>query len=171
MSTTYGTTEPIPGAVPQPPPPVIEGWPVDRAGSAARSGDTDVVFRLERDVPLVHRLRELGAAAVDRLFESWRMVAAGGLVLLALGALAVTVGGAYGHRPPPAPPAAVPSPVPTPAALPVPAAARVEASAPAPSASRPARVRVHPARAHAGAKRGPGVTRARPRMPSTHRPH
>ena len=146
-----------PGAVPQPPPPA----PPDTPEPFARGGDTDVVFRLERDLPLVHRLRELASKALDGLFENWRMVAAGALGLLALGFLAAVVGGAYGHRPPPAPPpaAALPaSPVPAPVLIPLPAEA-----APAPAPARPAPIRAHPARArgHAAAVKKPAEAPAR----------
>jgi hypothetical protein len=108
MSTTQGPIEPMvgtpPGAIPQPPRP--PGSDPEAADPFAPGGDTDVVFRLERDVPVVHRLRELAAAGVDRLFDSWRMVVAAAVGVLALVALTVMVGGAYRHRPvvPPAPP-------------------------------------------------------------------
>src|SRR3954447_14976937 len=105
MSTMHGPIEPMSapaGAVPQPPSrPGGIAEAGDTLGSVARSGDTDVVFRLARDVPLVHRLRELASDGLERLLDSWRMVVAGALGLLALGSLAAVVGGAYGHRPPP----------------------------------------------------------------------
>jgi hypothetical protein len=117
-----------------------------------------MVFRLERDVPVVGRLREVAAEFLDRLSESWRMVAAGGVGLLALGFLATVVGGAYGHRTPaaPAPATALPSPPPpmpeptSPVPAPAPAATADQlAAAPA----RPVPMRTHPARA--GAKKSP----------------
>jgi len=171
MSTTHGPIEPTagtPGAVPQPPRPFRTGPdPRDTPEAFARSGDTDVVFRLERDLPLVHRLRE---AVADRLFDSWRMVVAAGLGLLALVALAVVVGGAYRGRP-----AAAPTPptvqATTPAAQPVPVAPAVESrtATPLPEPPRPGRVRPHPghARTHAAASRkGAGP---RPGAPPVHR--
>jgi hypothetical protein len=147
MSTTHGTTETgaPPGAVPQPPPVLgTAPEPADPADGFARGGDTDVVFRLERDIPLVRRLRELASTAADGLFESWWMVLAGAVGLLALGALAAMLGGAYRGRKPVAPaPATAPAAAPTLTTMPrPPAPIPVEQLAPPP----PARHRPHLAR-------------------------
>jgi hypothetical protein len=154
MSTMHGPTEPTPGvpagAIPQPPPPSPRNDPED---PFARSGDTDVVFRLERDVPLVHRLRELAVNGVELLLENWRMVAAGGVALTAVVALAIVVGGAYrAHSAPapaatpaaPAPPPAVAQPAEAAAPAAMPPAAAVPVAEPARPAARPIRVRPRP---------------------------
>ena len=158
MSTTQGPTEPAsgtpPGAIPQPPPPSP-----DPAEDPFRSGDTAVVFRLERDVPFVHRLHVLATSAGEQLLENWRMVLAGGVALVAVVALAVMVGGAYWHRPAPAPAAraaALPPPAPhvaqpaaavAPVVVPLPAVASPTEQAPPGPAARPVRVRARPAHA------------------------
>ena len=158
MSTTHGPTEPAagvpPGAIPQPPPPAPGADP--QPDDPAHSGDTDVVFRLERDVPLVHRLRELAASGVEQLLENWRMVLAGGVALAAVVALAVVVGGAYRNRPVPAPAPAASVPaapvVPHPAEAPPVEAPLPAVAVPAEEAPpRPAvRVRARPAHPRAG---------------------
>jgi hypothetical protein len=120
-----------------------------------------VVFRLERDVPLVHKLHVLAARAGEQLLENWRMVLAGGVALVAVVALAVMVGGAYWHRPvpapaapaaalpPPAPPVAQPAAAVAPVVVPLPdPAPLVEQAQPRPA--HPARVRARPAHARGG---------------------
>jgi hypothetical protein len=177
MSTTHGPIEPMagaPGAVPKPPRLFRTGPEAgDPPEFFARSGDTDVVFRLERDLPMVHRLRELASAAADRLLDNWRMVAAAGLGLLAVVTLALVVGGAYRGRPTPAtltPPAAAAPAAPAP----TPAAVLTSRPAAAPQAARPARVRSHPAHARtrtAAAKRvAQAGSHARPGTSMVHRP-
>ena len=176
MSTTQEPNEPTmgppPGAIPQPSP-----GPLAADAETARSGDTDVVFRLDRDVPLLHRLRELASNSLDRLFDNRRMVMAGVLAVLALGGLAVTMGGAYRKRPPVAPPAPPPA-LAQPAAVvaPPPAPAPVTAVAPvaAPREVAPPRPapRVRPVHARAKgapAKKATAVPPARPHPGPAHR--
>jgi hypothetical protein len=124
MSTSEGPSEhtigAAVGAVPQPPNPagdfVADIDPSEPLRLTARSGDTAVVFRLDRDVPLLHRLAEKAADRLERLIENWKIVTAAAVGVLALAALALTIGGAYAERPPPvtaAPPrAATPPPAP-----------------------------------------------------------
>jgi hypothetical protein len=173
MSTTHGPIEPTagaPGAIPQAPRPFGTGPdPRDAPETFSRSGDTDVVFRMERDLPLVHRLREAASGAADRLLDNWRMVVAAGLGLLALVALAVVVGGAYRSQPtsPPTPRTVQAAPAATQPAAVAPVTAARTAAPPAPP--HPARTRSHPghARGHAATPRKGGGTR--PGAPPVHR--
>jgi hypothetical protein len=106
MPTTEASLEqtrgaPI-GAIPQTTPTTSNELPVDqteRWSSEARSGDTEVVFRLERDVPMLRRLKQLCADGLDRLIEHRRILVAGVLVTAAVVALASLMGGAYRDRP------------------------------------------------------------------------
>jgi hypothetical protein len=87
-----------------------------------RSGDTDLVFRLGRDVPFLARLRERLDKLLEWLADNRRMLLAAGVALAALVVLAQIIGGAYRPRQPPSPaapirpPAIVPAdPAPSPA--------------------------------------------------------
>jgi hypothetical protein len=159
MSTT-DSFEPVAvppvGAIPQPPPGggFVDGIePSEPLRLLSRSGDTAVVFRLERRLPFLHRLAEQAAQRLDRLLDYRGILIAGGVVLLAVGALALTMGGAY--RKPPShheTPAAAASPLVVPLVAP-PVPATVEVPAPPPEvrhaapAAKPAAV--HRTGAHA----------------------
>jgi hypothetical protein len=160
--TMQGPSEPSmgtpTGAIPQPPPggPPDDLDPSEALRLSGRSGDTAVVFRLNRDVPLLHRLAELATDRLEWLIENRRMVAAGGVALVAVVALAATIGGAYRGHPlpitpaaPPRPPVVLPlsaEPAPAPAAaVPAPAPAAAAEVDPAPAARptpRPRKPRV-----------------------------
>jgi hypothetical protein len=181
MSTTEGSTfepatgaprgaiQPPVGAIPQAPAPGGPGSDSDSSQSLrllARSGDTDVVFRLNRRLPFLRHLAEVAAERLDRLADQRRLLIAGAVVLLALGALATVMGGAY-RKPPASPPvivAPVAPPAPGPVSPPVTAPpelasapdtpAPVAASVPPPPAKAVAHRRaVHPRKPHARAGR------------------
>jgi len=148
MSTTQGPSEPSMGtplgAVPQPPPggppEPTEPDPSQSLRLSSRSGDTAVVFRLSRDVPFLHRLRELASDRLERLLENPRMAIAAVVSVLGVGALAVIIGDAY--RPHPTPVSA-PVPAAHPVVLPLPAQAAPPAQ-PAQVAAPPAEVEASP---------------------------
>jgi hypothetical protein len=103
MSTTERTSEPLPAQAPPAPPPGAipeEARDPDAAHPANRSGDTDLVFRLGRDVPLLRTLRARLDRVVEWLVDNRRILLAAGLVLAALVVLAQVIGGAYHHPPP-----------------------------------------------------------------------
>jgi hypothetical protein len=155
MSQTHGPSEqsmgaPV-GAVPQPPPGLHPDLASDLEQSqalrlSARSGDTQVVFRLNRDVPFLHRLAELARDRLERLMDNRRLVIAGAIALVAVVTLTAMIGGAYRDPPtpatPPAPAAQVhPVVLPLPAEPPAPPPAALEdrgqPAAPSPPATRP----------------------------------
>jgi hypothetical protein len=165
MSTTEGssfepsTGAPV-GAVPQAPAPGFISTidPSEPMRLLSRSGDTDVVFRLERPLPFLRHLGEASADRLDRLADYRRILIAGAVVLVAVVALALVMGGAYRKAPShadmkvavPAAVAAVAMPVAVAPPLPSPvAAAPVETPAPAVRATPRAKAPVHRRIAHA----------------------
>jgi hypothetical protein len=129
------TVRPV-GAIPQAP--AAGGFvngidPSEPLHLLSRSGDTAVVFRLDRRLPFLHRLADRAAQLLDRLIDQRRILVAGAVVLLALGALAMTMGRAY--RTPPSPhepsPAAAAAPMVVPVVAP-PAAAPAPVALPTP---------------------------------------
>src|SRR5678815_3565819 len=108
MSPTQGPSEQSMGAslgaVPQPPPGPPNDVDDDLDPSqalrlSARSGDTQVVFRLGRDVPFLHRLAAVAADRLEWLSENRRIVIAAVVAVLAVVALTGMIGGAYRGRP------------------------------------------------------------------------
>ena len=139
MSATHGPSEHSMGAslgaVPQPPPgPPDELDQSQALRLSARSGDTQVVFRLDRDVPFLHRLAEAAGDRLEWLSENRRIVIAAVVAVLAVVALTGVIGGAYrGHPLPAAPPAAAAHPAPV--VLPLPPAPAVPGIPPVPPAA------------------------------------
>jgi len=121
------------GAVPQAPGGFVKDIdPSEPLRLLSRSGDTAVVFRLDRRLPFLRRLGERAMEGLDRLADHRRVLIAAGAGLLAVGALATMMGGAYRKHPSPHEPA--PAAVVAPTVVPIeatPAAAVPDAPAPA----------------------------------------